>query len=68
MQKHRETFIDGSAKNGVPKRVAEHLFEQMIQFAEYCLSYDTGILTVEYGPNAYCQTVEEGIECTVQCG
>ncbi|MBW4649810.1 MAG: DNA polymerase III subunit alpha [Kastovskya adunca ATA6-11-RM4] len=38
MQKHRETFIDGAAKNGVHKRIAEDLFEQMILFAEYCFN------------------------------
>jgi DNA polymerase-3 subunit alpha len=65
MQKHRETFIDGAAKNGVSKRIAEELFEQMILFAEYCLSYDTKILTVEYGSMPIGRIVEEGIKCTV---
>ncbi len=65
MQKHREAFIDGAAKNGVPKRVAEGLFEQMILFAEYCLSYDTEILTVEYGLMPIGKIVKEGVECTV---
>ncbi|GAB4194973.1 MAG: trans-splicing intein-formed DNA polymerase III subunit alpha N-terminal partner DnaE-N [Coleofasciculaceae cyanobacterium] len=65
MQKHRETFIDGSAKNGVPKKVAEELFEQMILFAEYCLSYDSEVLTVEYGSIPIGKIVDERIECTV---
>ena len=65
MEKHREIFIDGAAKNGVAKRIAEELFEQMILFAEYCLSYDTQILTVEYGAVAIGEIVEKQIECTV---
>ncbi|MGK7958095.1 MAG: DNA polymerase III subunit alpha [Crocosphaera sp.] len=65
MTKHREIFIDGSTKNGVPQAIAEDLFEQMIKFAEYCLSYDTKILTVEYGPMSIGKIVEEHINCTV---
>lgn len=38
MQKHRGIFIDGSAKNGVDKKTAEALFEQMVKFAEYCFN------------------------------
>jgi DNA polymerase-3 subunit alpha len=65
MQKQRETFIDGSTKNGVNRRIAEQLFDQMVLFAEYCLSYDTEIMTVEYGVMAIGKIVEEGIDCTV---
>lgn len=38
MQKHREAFVDGAAKNGVKKQLAEELFEQMVKFAEYCFN------------------------------
>ncbi len=65
MKKHREIFIDGSTKNGVPRDVAENLYEQMVKFAEYCLSYDTEILTVEYGAIPIGKVVEENLDCTV---
>ena len=65
MQKQREKFIDGSTKNGVRQAIADDLFEQMLKFAEYCLSYETEIMTVEYGPMPIGKIVEEGIQCTV---
>ena len=65
MEKHREKFIDGSAKNGVKKELANELFDQMVVFAEYCLSYDTEIQTVEYGALPIGKIVEEQIKCNV---
>lgn len=65
MQKQREKFVDGAAKNGVQKKIADELFEQMLKFAEYCLSYDTEILTVEYGFMPIGEIVEKRVECTV---
>ncbi|MEZ2302757.1 MAG: DNA polymerase III subunit alpha [Microcoleus sp.] len=38
MQKQKETFIDGATKNGVPQKIAEELFDQMLNFAEYCFN------------------------------
>jgi DNA polymerase-3 subunit alpha len=65
MEKHREKFIDGSAKNGVRKELANELFDQMVLFAEYCLSYDTEILTVEHGALPIGEIVEKQLNCHI---
>ncbi|PSB18201.1 DNA polymerase III subunit alpha [Phormidesmis priestleyi ULC007] len=38
MEKHREMFVEGAGKNNVKPNVADALFEQMVQFAEYCFN------------------------------
>ena len=65
MKKHQVTFIDGASKNGVRRSIAEDLFDQMIKFAEYCLSYDTEVLTVEHGPIPIGEIVEKALKCHV---
>jgi DNA polymerase-3 subunit alpha len=65
MEKQKQNFIDGSAKNGVKPQVAESLFADMLKFAEYCLSYETEVLTVEYGLLPIGEIVEKQIECNV---
>lgn len=37
----------------------------MVNFAEYCLSEDSLVLTVEYGPMPIGKIVKEQIQCTV---
>jgi DNA polymerase III subunit alpha len=65
MEKHHSIFVEGAIKNGVSKQVSSDLFDQMVMFAEYCLSYDTAIATVEYGSLPIGRIVEEQIACTV---
>ena len=65
MEKHREKFIDGAAKRGVKQSLANALFDEMVKFAEYCLSYDTEVLTVEHGAIPIGKIVEEKIDCCV---
>ncbi|MEO0375756.1 MAG: trans-splicing intein-formed DNA polymerase III subunit alpha N-terminal partner DnaE-N, partial [Cyanobacteria bacterium P01_A01_bin.17] len=65
MEKHREIFIEGAAEKGVDKKVSEALFEQMVLFAEYCLSGDTPVLTEEYGYLSLKEIVQQQIDCHV---
>ncbi|HAZ46798.1 MAG TPA: DNA polymerase III subunit alpha [Cyanobacteria bacterium UBA11371] len=63
MQKQKEAFIDGATRNGVSKKIAEHLFNQMLDFAAYCfnkshsmayayVTYQTAFLKANY-PTEY---------------
>jgi DNA polymerase III subunit alpha len=65
MNKQREKFLDGSAKKGVEHAIADALFDKMVLFAEYCLSYDTKVMTLEYGALPIGKIVSEQIACTV---
>lgn len=38
MEKHKGQFVEGSIQKGVPKKVAEDLWDQMVKFAEYCFN------------------------------
>jgi len=49
----------------VEAKVAETLFDQMVAFAEYCLTYETEVLTLEYGPMPVGEIVENRIHCHV---
>jgi DNA polymerase III subunit alpha len=57
--------VDGAAKNGVKTAVATELFDQMVMFAEYCLSADTELLTVEYGWKPIGEIVTQTLNCQV---
>jgi DNA polymerase-3 subunit alpha len=63
MEKHREQFIQGAAKNGVKESISRELFDQMVAFAEYCfnkshstaygfVTYQTAYLKANY-PTEY---------------
>ena len=65
MEKQRSIFVDGCAKNGIRSEISNDLFDQMVNFAEYCLSYDTLVRTVEYGLMPIGKIVEHKIECQV---
>ncbi|WP_320674440.1 DNA polymerase III subunit alpha [Prochlorococcus sp. MIT 1341] len=79
MQKHRDLFVNGAAKKGVVKKLADQLFDQMVLFAEYCfnkshstaygaVTYQTAYLKAHY-PVAYMAallTVNSGASDKVQ--
>jgi DNA polymerase-3 subunit alpha len=65
MEKQRSIFLDGCAKNGIRSEISNDLFDQMVIFAEYCLSYDTLVRTVEFGLMPIGKIVEHQIECNV---
>ncbi|MGB3514811.1 MAG: DNA polymerase III subunit alpha, partial [Elainellaceae cyanobacterium] len=65
MLKHQGNFVSGAVEGGLAKKVAEELWDQMVKFAEYCLSADTELLTLEYGPLTIGEIVAKRIPCHV---
>ena len=65
MLKHQGNFVSGAVERGLAKKTAEELWDQMVKFAEYCLSADTELLTLEYGPLTIGEIVAKRIPCHV---
>lgn len=65
MEKHRTIFVEGAEKKGVATKIAADLFDQMILFAEYCLSADTELLTLEHGWVPIETLVQHELDCHV---
>lgn len=65
MLKHQGNFVSGAVERGLAKKVAEELWDQMVKFAEYCLSANTELLTLEYGPLTIGEIVAKRIPCHV---
>ena len=53
MVKHRNIFIEGSCKKGVDKKIANDLFDQMVLFAEYCLTKSFNCIWCSNIPNCF---------------
>ncbi len=50
MEKNRELFLQGAAKKGIAKKIAEHIFNQISKFAGYGFnkSHSAGYATISY--------------------
>jgi hypothetical protein len=64
MQAQEQNFVDGSVEKGYPKHQALEVFEIIKKFADYCLSYDTKVLT-DKGPLSIGHIVENQLEVSV---
>ena len=65
MEIQKKVFVDGCVKNNISKQSAEELFTQIEKFADYCLSYDTEVLTLEFGWTKIGELVENRIAANV---
>jgi DNA polymerase-3 subunit alpha len=65
MVKHEAMFTDGVVSQGHPKELASELWQILLNSAEYCLDYNTKVLTVQYGYIAIGEIVEQKLECDV---
>jgi DNA polymerase-3 subunit alpha len=65
MAVQKKVFVDGCKKNGISEKSATDLFTQIEKFADYCLAYDTEVLTLEYGWTKIGDIVENMIAANV---
>lgn len=62
---YKTQFIAGCATSGLTAAYADDLWETLVGFADYCLAYDTKVLTLEYGPIEIGKIVTEKLACKV---
>jgi DNA polymerase-3 subunit alpha len=65
MEPEREKFVNGCITNGISESIATKLFDDIAGFAKYCLTYETEVLTVEFGPMRIGDIVGNKLECNV---
>lgn len=66
MLAEKQRFIQGAKTvSKVSEKDASDLFGMIEKFSDYCLSYDTQVMTVQYGAMEIGKIVEDQIQCDV---
>ena len=65
LESYKEQFVTGSKNNGIDENYSESLWEDIMGFADYCLSGNTMVKTKEYGYLPIENIVNNRVQCTV---